>query len=80
MRKPSDIVIMCQGGSITYGPDQLGAVKNAILGYSSVMDTRAALLFSFIYNSGAVCDDIAHGTAAEVLTRFSDSLECGSVL
>ena len=73
-------ILLGQGGSITYGPDQLEAVKHAIIGFNSDSDQRASIIFTFIYASGGVCADIPYGTASEALTRFSDSHASGSVL
>ncbi|KAI9449068.1 FAD dependent oxidoreductase [Lactarius psammicola] len=42
------------GGGISYGPGQLGAVKNAIIEFSNVTDTNATLLFGLFYSSGEV--------------------------
>jgi hypothetical protein len=44
-----------QGGYILYGPDQLGAIKNAITEFSKVTDTNATLISVFFYSSGEVC-------------------------
>ena len=44
-----------QGGNILYGPDQLGALKNATSDFSKVTDTKAALVTVFVYSSGEVC-------------------------
>ncbi|KAH9054222.1 FAD-binding domain-containing protein [Lactarius vividus] len=42
------------GGTILYGPDQLGAVKNAIAEFRKVTDTNATLVSGFFYSSGEV--------------------------
>ncbi|KAH9033366.1 FAD-binding domain-containing protein [Lactarius pseudohatsudake] len=55
------------GGTILYGSDQLGAVKNAIAEFSKVTDTNAALASGFLYSSGEVCPIIAHSIEAETL-------------
>ena len=54
-RRPSDIVFVSQGGSILYGPDQLEAVKKATLEFSRITDSKASLITTFGYTSGAVC-------------------------
>ncbi|KAF8267724.1 hypothetical protein EI94DRAFT_1801300 [Lactarius quietus] len=43
------------GGDISYGSDQLQAIKIAITEFSKVTDTNATLLPSFSYASGEVC-------------------------
>ncbi|KAI9449065.1 FAD dependent oxidoreductase [Lactarius psammicola] len=42
------------GGTILYGSDQLGAIKNATTEFSRVTDTNATLLSAFFYSSGEV--------------------------
>ncbi|KAH8978950.1 FAD-binding domain-containing protein [Lactarius akahatsu] len=42
------------GGTIQYGSDQLGAVKNAIAEFSKVTDTNATRVSGFLYSSGEV--------------------------
>ncbi|KAI9449066.1 FAD-binding domain-containing protein [Lactarius psammicola] len=46
------------GGTILYGSDQLGAVKNTITEFSKVTDTNATLVSVFFYLSGEVTSSV----------------------
>ena len=47
-------LIRILGGSLIYPPDQLDALKDAIVRYQEKNDAKAAATFSLIYSSGAV--------------------------